>query len=307
MQEVLSRARGGRTTFSRSPFFWTLVIRSTSEKSRDTTSSCMIPCPRKHKQVKKGWKGGSEETELNVAHWVHGLGSPCCLFCLESSSSPPAAACVRLRDPLLWPGKSGQTGRSLGHSVKEMHHGKSSFTMLERMTHTDTQIKNVTYYLVNFFADSLHLISLHPLSRDGESELLVFELQVVIDAFQEAVHTGQLKRRRTVSGTFVALQKTNRLYGFLVSDPHHASERVLHMRVLGVSEHGLKQQGVLGDPLVGFGLHVPKPHPLTLRMSLHPLGDGTKTQGMVNVTEPKTSVMNLKQCQTASCRRSTCS
>lgn len=53
MQYVLSRARGGRTTFSRSPFFWTLVIRSTSEKSRATTSSCITPRERKHMKVKK--------------------------------------------------------------------------------------------------------------------------------------------------------------------------------------------------------------------------------------------------------------
>ena len=178
--------------------------------------------------------------------------------------------------------------------------------MLEWMTHTNTQVKNVTNYLVNFVTYSLHLISLHPLSRDGESELLIFELQVVIDTFQEAVHTGQLERRRTVSGTFVALQKTNRLHGLLVSDPHHASERVLYMGVLGVSEHGFQQQGVLRDPLVGFGLHVPKPHPLTLRMSLHPLGDGTKTGEMVYIIEPKTSVMNLKQLQKASCSRLMC-
>lgn len=53
MQYVLSRASGGRTTFSRSPFFWTLVIRRTSEKSRATTSSCIIQCARKHEKVKE--------------------------------------------------------------------------------------------------------------------------------------------------------------------------------------------------------------------------------------------------------------
>lgn len=52
IQKLLSRARGGRTTFSLSPFFWTLVIRSTSEKSRATTSSCVIACVRKHQQVR---------------------------------------------------------------------------------------------------------------------------------------------------------------------------------------------------------------------------------------------------------------
>lgn len=57
---------------------------------------------------------------------------------------------------------------------------------------------------------------------------------------------------------------------------HHASECVLYIRVLGGFEHSLEQQWVLCDPLMGFGLHVPKPHPLTLRVSLHPL-DGIKT------------------------------
>lgn len=56
---------------------------------------------------------------------------------------------------------------------------------------------------------------------------------------------------------------------------HHASECMLYMRVLGSLEHSLEQQGVLCDPLMGFGLHVSEPHPLTLRVSLHPL-DGTQ-------------------------------
>lgn len=48
------------------------------------------------------------------------------------------------------------------------------------------------FYLVDFFTYSLHVVSLHPLSRDGESQLLILQLQVVIDALQETVHTGQL-------------------------------------------------------------------------------------------------------------------
>lgn len=43
------------------------------------------------------------------------------------------------------------------------------------------------------------------------------------------------------------------------------------MSVLGGSEHSFEQQGVLCDPLMGFGQHVSEPHPVTLRVSLHPL------------------------------------
>lgn len=53
MQYVLSRARGGRTTFSRSPFFWTLVMRRTSEKSRATTSSCVPGEEKKIRELQK--------------------------------------------------------------------------------------------------------------------------------------------------------------------------------------------------------------------------------------------------------------
>lgn len=52
---------------------------------------------------------------------------------------------------------------------------------------------------------------------------------------------------------------------------HHVSEGVLHLRLLGGLQHGLEQKRVLCDPLVRFGLHVPEPHPLALRVSLHPL------------------------------------
>lgn len=50
--------------------------------------------------------------------------------------------------------------------------------------------KTIIYYLVDFIIYSLHLVSLHPLSRDGESEFLIFELQVVIDTVQKTVNTG---------------------------------------------------------------------------------------------------------------------
>lgn len=49
------------------------------------------------------------------------------------------------------------------------------------------------------------------------------------------------------------------------------------MRILGGFQYGLEQERVLCDPLVGFGLHVPKSHPLTLMVSLHKLNK-TKTQ-----------------------------
>lgn len=52
------------------------------------------------------------------------------------------------------------------------------------------------FYLVNLFVDSLHLVSLHPQSRDVESELLILQPQVVVDALQKAVHTGQLERSK---------------------------------------------------------------------------------------------------------------
>lgn len=50
--------------------------------------------------------------------------------------------------------------------------------------------KTIIFYLVNFFIYSLYLISLHPLSRNGESELLIFKLQVVVDTLQKTVYTG---------------------------------------------------------------------------------------------------------------------
>lgn len=50
------------------------------------------------------------------------------------------------------------------------------------------------------------------------------------------------------------------------------------MRVLGGFQHSLEQEGVLCDPLVGFGLHVPEPHSLALRVSLYPLNTGTTPQ-----------------------------
>ena len=48
------------------------------------------------------------------------------------------------------------------------------------------------------------------------------------------------------------------------------------MSVLGVFQHSLEQQRVLCDPLMGFGLHVPDTHPVTLRVSLHPLDANEK-------------------------------
>lgn len=102
IQSVLSRARGGRTTFSRSPFFWTLVIRRTSEKSKATTSSCMIPCVKKHGKSFKKSSDNDASGEISIySNSVHWLCSPCCLFSPESSSSPPAAAYVQHWDRLL--------------------------------------------------------------------------------------------------------------------------------------------------------------------------------------------------------------
>lgn len=71
----------------------------------------------------------------------------------------------------------------------------------------------------------------------------------------------------------------------MTSHSHHASEDVLHVRFLGVSEHSFKQQGVLGDPLVGFGLHVSKSHTLALRMSLYPLEQNKKGDALISVIE----------------------
>lgn len=56
-----------------------------------------------------------------------------------------------------------------------------------------------------------------------------------------------------------------------VTGSHHASECLLDLSVLGALQNRLEQQWILGDPLVWFGLHVAEPHPLTLRVSLHPL------------------------------------
>lgn len=56
-----------------------------------------------------------------------------------------------------------------------------------------------------------------------------------------------------------------------LSVSHHASECLLYLRVLGALQDRLEQQWVLCDPLMGFGLHVPEPHPLTLWMGLYPL------------------------------------
>lgn len=56
-----------------------------------------------------------------------------------------------------------------------------------------------------------------------------------------------------------------------VTGSHHASECLLYERVLGALQYRLEQQWILGDPLMRFGLHVAEPHPLTLRVSLHPL------------------------------------
>lgn len=56
-----------------------------------------------------------------------------------------------------------------------------------------------------------------------------------------------------------------------VTGSHHASEGLLYVRVLAALQHRLEQQWILGDPLMRFGLHVAQPHPLTLRVSLHPL------------------------------------
>lgn len=93
-----------------------------------------------------------------------------------------------------------------------------------------------------------------------------------------------------VGGSFIALRRTNSLDDLIASDPHHAPECVLYMRVLGVSEHSFKQQRVLCDPLMGFGLHVPESHPLTLRMSLHPLGQqkNTRTKSQPGAFQMKT-------------------
>lgn len=68
-----------------------------------------------------------------------------------------------------------------------------------------------------------------------------------------------------------------------VSNPHHASECVLHRRVLSVFEHSFEQQGILCDPLMGFGLHVSKTHPIALRMILYPL-ERTKKHKNINST-----------------------
>lgn len=57
---------------------------------------------------------------------------------------------------------------------------------------------------------------------------------------------------------------------------HHASECLLYVGVLGALQYRLEQQWILCDPLMWFGLHVSKPHPLTLRVSLNPL-DTQKT------------------------------
>lgn len=56
-----------------------------------------------------------------------------------------------------------------------------------------------------------------------------------------------------------------------LSVSHHASECLLGLRLLGALQDLLEQQRILCDPLMWFGLHVPEPHPLTLRMSLYPL------------------------------------
>lgn len=66
---------------------------------------------------------------------------------------------------------------------------------------------------------------------------------------------------------------------------------MLDSRVLGALQDRLEQQWVLGDPLMGFGLHVPEPHPLTLRMSLHPL-DTQQNFRVINV-EHGTSKQSL--------------
>lgn len=130
-------------------------------------------------------------------------------------------------------------------------------------------------HLVNFLIYSFYFISVHPLSRNGESELFVLQLQVVVDALQKAVDAGQLQRIRTSTQKMTRTRfqhVTSRVpLVSYVTGSHHASECLLYVRVLGALQHRLEQQWILCDPLMWFGLHVSKPHPLTLRVSLNPL------------------------------------
>lgn len=53
-----------------------------------------------------------------------------------------------------------------------------------------TAAKRKIGHLVNFLIYSFYFISVHPLSGNGESELFVLQLQVVVDALQKAVDAG---------------------------------------------------------------------------------------------------------------------
>lgn len=71
-----------------------------------------------------------------------------------------------------------------------------------------------------------------------------------------------------------------------VTGSHHASECLLDVRALGALQNRLEQQWILGDPLMWFGLHVAQPHPLALRVSLHPLD--MQTWSYEQLFNPKT-------------------
>ena len=75
-----------------------------------------------------------------------------------------------------------------------MQHSKQNFVSLYffyiKTKYTASRGKRIIFYLVNLFVYSLHLVSLHPQSRDVENELLILQPQVVVDALQKTVHAG---------------------------------------------------------------------------------------------------------------------